>query len=416
LLTKLLFIKKSAAYLCGVKPGLSFLLLVFTITIVRAQPGLYSYNRIAKDSSYESGIQQPPSTRTKQRFVESSSRYIQLSYEGGYILPVDDKEEVNQMFRESMYRTITVTNSWDVSSTSVYSKIYRKPKLGLGISLVNFNNEELGKPITIFGYTEIPITGPGSKWSVSYGVGAGLGIGFEHFDKDGNPGNMAIGSSLNAYLEANFRAGYWINNDFLLSIGTGYRHYSNGSTKQPNAGINIVPVQLSLKYQTRKIVFHDATTPLPRYNKNFSYSLYNSVGMKQLEIDGPMILKNLTGFNAGYQFSYKYRAVAGFDLTYSSGGSERVHGDGSPFSKHFSYGPYVGWEWFFTERIYIPVYAGVYLHRNYENDETNQFYQRIGLRYLLLRNKQLSAGVGLKTHFGQADFVEFGLGYHLRKR
>lgn len=396
------------------KTALSFLTIIFIITTVQAQPVLFSYNSIGIDSSSRSEHQQPYTAEAKQRFVGSTSRYLQLSYEGGYILPVDDKEDVNQMFRESLYRTITVTSSWDVPSSSVYSKIYRKPKLGLGISLVNFHNEELGKPITFFGYTEIPVTRPESRWHVSYGVGAGLGIGFNHFDKDGNPGNMAIGSSLNAYLEANFHAGYWINNDFLLSVGTGYRHYSNGSTKQPNAGINIVPVQLSVKYQTRKIVFHDATTPLPRYVRNFSYSIYNSVGMKQLTTDGPMIFKNLTGFNAGYQFSYKYRAVLGFDLTYSSGGSERVPGDASAFSKHFSYGPYLGWEWFFTERIYVPVYAGVYLHRNYENDETNPFYQRIGLRYLFLRNKQLSAGVGLKTHFGQADFVEFGLGWTLR--
>jgi hypothetical protein len=397
-----------------VKSVLIILSIVFSCIYVQAQVGILSSASIEKDSLSGPGNLQPAGSVPKPRFVGSTSRYIRFSYEGGYILPVDDKEEVNQMFAESMYRTITVASSWDVPSSSVYSKIYRKPKLGLGISLVNFNNEELGKPITIFGYTEIPITRPESRWNVSYGIGAGLGIGFEHFDKDGNPGNIAIGSSVNAYLEANFSAGYWISDDFLLSVGTGYRHYSNGSTKQPNAGINIVPIQLSLQYQTRKIVYHDATTPLPRYIKNFSYSVYNSVGMKQLEIDGPMIFKNLTGFNAGYQFSYKYRSVVGFDLTYTSGSSERVPGDASSFSKHFSYGPYLGWEWFFTERIYVPIYFGVYLHRNYENDETNPFFQRIGLRYLLLRNKQLSAGVGLKTHFGQADFVEFGLGWNFR--
>ncbi|HEX5669340.1 MAG TPA: hypothetical protein VFX73_11085, partial [Chitinophagaceae bacterium] len=102
------------------KPVLSFLLAVFTITTVQAQPGIYSYNSIAIDSSSESGNHQTSSPRPKLRFVESSSRYVRISYEGGYILPVDDKEEVNQMFAESMYRTITVANSWDVPSSSVY--------------------------------------------------------------------------------------------------------------------------------------------------------------------------------------------------------------------------------------------------------------------------------------------------------
>jgi hypothetical protein len=399
-----------------VKIVLSVCFLVFSSALVRAQVGIFSMNAIAIDTLTRSGHTLGKSTNLKSRYVNSVSRYLGLGYEGGYILPVDDKEQVNQMFKSSLYRTITATSSWDVSSTSVYSKIYRKPKLGLGISLVNFHNEEIGKPITIFGFTEIPITRPDARWYFSYGVGAGLGIGFHHYDKEGNPGNIAVGSSVNAYLEANFHAGYWLSQDVLLTAVTGYRHYSNGSTKQPNAGINIIPVQLSLKYQTRKFRYDSQTTPLPRYQKNFAYSIYNSVGMKQLQINGPMVFKNLTGFNVGYQFSYKYRAALGFDINYTSGGNERVSGGGSSFSKHFSYGPYAGWEWFFTDRIYVPVYFGVYLHRNYENDETNQFFQRLGIRYLFLRSKQLSAGVGLKTHFGQADFVEFNLGYTFHHR
>jgi hypothetical protein len=403
-------------YLCGVKAALSLLFLLTTITTTTAQIEVSSSKTISGDTSIPAKLSSKTPVTSKTRFIRSASRYIGLGYEGGYILPVDDKEEVNDLFRKSFYRTLTVTSSWDVPASSVYSRLYRNPKLGLGVSLVNFNNVALGKPITAFGFTEIPFTSLRSNWYFSYGIGAGIGFGFNHYDKTSNPENMAIGSSINAYLEANFKAGYWLSHNFLLAIATGYRHYSNGSVKQPNAGINIIPFQLSLKYRTREFNYDAVEAQLPEFKKNFSYVFYTNIGMKQLETEGSMIFKNLTGFNAGYQFSYKYRLALGFDLTYSAGGSERVPGDASSFSKHFSYGPYLGWEWFLTNRLYIPVYTGVYIHRNYENDETNQFFQRIGVRYLFLKNKQLSAGVGLKTHFGQADFVEFGLGYHLRKR
>lgn len=398
------------------KTSVLLLILLTTITTVHAQLAVFSSNTISGDTSAPVPGFPKTAVTPKARFISSASRYIGLGYEGGYILPVDDKEQVNDIFRESVYRAITVTSSWDVPASSVYSRLYRNPKLGLGVSLVNFNNEVLGKPITVFGYTEIPVTNSRSHWYFSYGIGAGIGFGFNHYDKTGNPDNLAIGSSLNAYIEANFIGGYWLSHNFLLAMATGYRHYSNGSTKQPNAGINIIPFQLSLRYRTREFTYDVLPAQLPEFKKNFSYTLYTNVGMKQLETGGSLIFKNLTGFNAGYQFSYKYRVAVGFDLTYSAGGSERVPGDASSFSKHFSYGPYLGWEWFLTDRLYIPVYAGVYIHRNYENDETNQFYQRIGVRYLMLKNKQLSAGVGLKTHFGQADFVEFGVGYHFRKR
>jgi opacity protein-like surface antigen len=398
-----------------VKAAFSLFAILTTITAVQAQTGMFSSNNIKTDTSAPAHIAATPQA-SKVRFTSSTSRYIGLGYEGGYFLPVDDKREVNDLFRESVYRTLTVTNSWDVPASSVYSRLYRHHKLGLGVSLVNFNNDVLGKPITAFGFTEIPLTNSRSPWYFSYGLGAGIGFGFNRYDKTTNPNNLAIGSSLNAYLEANFFGGYWLSHNFLLAIATGYRHYSNGSTKHPNAGINIIPFQLSLRYRTREFTYDVPAAQIPEFRKNFSYVIYTNVGMKQLDTGEALIFKNLTGFNAGYQFSYKYRVALGFDFTYSGGSCDRVDGDASSFSKHFSYGPYLGWEWFLTERLYIPVYAGVYIHRNYENDETNQFFQRIGVRYLMLKNKQLSAGIGLKTHFGQADFVEFGLGYHIRKR
>jgi hypothetical protein len=125
-----------------------------------------------------------------------------------------------------------------------------------------------------------------------------------------------------------------------------------------------------------------------------------------------MMYKLGAGFNAGYHISYKYRIVAGFDITHSSGSDIRVSGNASAFSKSISYGPYVGWDWYLTERLFIPVHIGAYIHRNYENDEANAFYQRLGIRYRMLKNKSLSAGVALRSHFGNADFVEFSIGHH----
>jgi hypothetical protein len=195
-----------------------------------------------------------------------------------------------------------------------------------------------------------------------------------------------------------------------MGIGTGFRHFSNGALQKPNAGINIIPLTFSLQYKVLEREVSNVAPELPPFKPHWSYSLYNSVGAKQLEMDEPVVFKNLLGFNAGYQFSYKYRIAAGIDMTYTQGGATRVAGPESNFSKNVSYGPYLGWEWFLTDRLYIPFYFGAYIHRNMENEEENVLFQRLGLRYAILPSQALVAGVGLKSHLGAADFIEFTLG------
>jgi|LakMenEpi03Aug12_release.lakeMendotaPanAssembly.Ray.scaffolds.fasta_scaffold20435_5 hypothetical protein len=348
----------------------------------------------------------------KSFYTPTSSRYFRVSYERGYCMPVDDKESVNNLLRSSTFINFSFAGAWEVNPRSVYARIYRKPLLGFGFSALSFRNSQLGNPFMIYGFTEVPVTNQNRRLHLSYGIGLGLAWGFNQYNKDSNPVNEAIGSYVNPHLQASLNLGYWLTNKVRLSIGTGFRHYSNGSIRKPNAGVNVIPLQLMAQFRTRE-VFHEGYVPvLPAFRKHMSYIVYLGGGMKQMEINGPMMYKLGAGFNAGYHISYKYRIVAGFDITHSSGSDIRVSGNASAFSKSISYGPYVGWDWYLTERLFIPVHIGAYIHRNYENDEANAFYQRLGIRYRMLKNKSLSAGVALRSHFGNADFVEFSIGHH----
>jgi hypothetical protein len=348
----------------------------------------------------------------KPVYTRSSSRFFRVSYERGYCMPVDDKESVNNMLRNSTFINFSISGAWEVNPHTVYARIYRKPLLGFGFSALSFRNSQLGNPFMVYGFTEVPVTNQNRRLHLSYGIGLGLAWGFNEYNKDSNPVNEAIGSYVNPHLQASINLGYWLTDKLRLSVGTGFRHYSNGSTRKPNAGVNIIPIQLMAQFRTRQ-VFHEGFVPeLPKFNKHMSYMAYLTGGMKQMEVNGPMIYKLGAGFNAGYHLSYKYRIVAGFDMTYSSGSGSRVSGDASAFSKSVSYGPYVGWDWYLTERLFIPVHIGAYIHRKYENDETNALYQRLGIRYRLLKDKSLSIGTALRTHFGNADFIEFSIGHH----
>jgi hypothetical protein len=132
--------------------------------------------------------------------------------------------------------------------------------------------------------------------------------------------------------------------------------------------------------------------------------------VKQITNESALVFKNLTSLQAGYQFSYKYRIGMGLDFAYTEGGDERVTTEGSALSKNWSAGVAGTWSWFITDRLYLPVSVGVYLHRNPENEEINFYYQRVGLRYLF-PGRHLGVGLGIKLHGGVADFIEMGLSW-----
>lgn len=217
-----------------------------------------------------------------------------------------------------------------------------------------------------------------------------------------------ISSRFNAYFHANIAAKYRLDKNWQLGLGIGYKHFSNGATKKPNAGINLVPVQLSAEYKLDPRQ-REPLKPLPAFKPFYSFSLYTASGFKQNNPWEELVYKNLTGIFLGYQFSYKYKIGIGFDLTFSSGGVRRVP-NVSAFSANFSYGIYTGWEWYITDKLYVPINLGVYLHHNRENSEHSVFYERIGLRYLMLKH-HLSVGPSLKAHGGTADFIELNIGW-----
>ena len=59
----------------------------------------------------------------------------------------------------------------------------------------------------------------------------------------------------------------------------------------------------------------------------------------------------------------------------------------------------------------IIINMGAYIYSRYPDDET--VYQRIGLRYRV--NKKLFVLMHLKSHWGKADFIEWGVGYRIDK-
>ena len=338
------------------------------------------------------------------------NRYLQLSFEHGGVLPIDDNPIVNKVLKESNFTGLSLRYGWELSPHSIYSRIYRQPIFGLGFFISTFHNPIIGTPMSVFGYAEIPLTRNQNRWNFTYGIALGVSFHFNPYNNQTNPENLLIGSKFNAYVHLNLQARYVIDKYWQVGAGIGYKHFSNGSSKKPNAGINLAPIEISVQYKINKLNTAKKRSEFPVFKPFFAVTASTSSGIYQDVPGGELIYKNLMSVFAGYQISYKYKVGLGFDLNYTSGGTNRIHTDASDFSKNFSYGISVGWEWYLTDRLYMPLSLGFYLHHNIENAEIKGRYERIGLRYLFF-NRHLSVGPGLKAHEGTADIMEFNVGW-----
>ena len=304
---------------------------------------------------------------------------------------------------------------WRRRKPNLYNSLYRFPKFGIGYLISSFGLvEELGYPMALYGFAEIPFRYPKGRWDWNYSMGLGLAFNFNPFDEEDNPLQTVIGSEINVFIAFSFEGRYHFTERWSGGFGIGYKHFSNGDFGKPNRGINIVPLTLMMEYR-----FHEKETTVRERIKDFQfrrfhmYNVFWGPGSKVYDDDptNGRQVKSTVGINWLWQFHPKYRMGMGLDATYSQGGRDRVSGDASNFSKEWSFAVVGSWEWVVTERLYIPLGVGFYLHRNTENDEGQPFYFRAGVRTHLFKQKKFFLGIAFKAHGGAADFIEWTIGY-----
>jgi hypothetical protein len=340
----------------------------------------------------------------------SSSRFLQFRSESNFSMAITGRADIRQQHALSPFLGVHGRVGWGLSPRSVYAGLYREPVFGLGAMLSTFNNPVLGNPTAVYGFLQVPVLRPGGRWNLIYEMALGISGNMNPYDPLENPENLLVSSAINTYIDLGLEARYRVDRHWDLGIGIGIKHLSNGATKRPNKGVNIVPIQFTMQYRL-------ADHPLPVANGNraaFKPYWVGEVstmgGVKQMNSEAELVVKNLTSMQAGYQFSYKYRVGLGLDFAYTEGWDQRVTTEASALSRNWSVGVAGAWSWFITDRLYLPVSVGVYLHRNPENEEIDFYYQRVGVRYLF-PGRHLGAGLGIKLHGGVADFIEMGLSW-----
>ncbi len=339
---------------------------------------------------------------------------ISLAFETGPMLSngTDWGDEIKNAVD---YKAIDIQIGWKKNYNSKFNYLYRYPTLGIGFNSAIPNYAEIGRPSAVYGFMEVPFSIQSQRNRVSFGYFTQLGLGFNFnpYDPDVNPVNQYIGSTVNCYIHMGFHSLVRISDRIDLQASLGLKHFSNGSTKKPNSGINLFPLNVGVNVKLGEL--KPIPSEIPELGEKSLKTFWNLAlytGMKNYEIGDPAYFRGGLGVNYLIEPTHKYRLGIGLDFFWAQGMELRFPEGDFSFWDQTSLAVVGSWEWQLTERLFVPIGLGAYLYRNELNQEFTWFYERIGVRYRF--DNHLSAGMQIKAHKAKADFFEFTLGYTIQ--
>ena len=313
-------------------------------------------------------------------------------------------------FEISLERETTGRHRWEF--------MYGYPIIGItafGSFLGNF--KEIGSAVGVYPFINFPLV-QNQRQSLNFRIGLGLAYLTNHFDRLENYKNFAIGSHFNAIASLYFEYRYRISRRSTFLIASGLTHFSNGTTKTPNYGLNTLTV-------TTGLAFHIGEP------NNFSIKKYRPE-LYPYEFDGKKFLHWYISGHAGTkdmsaslgdrflvfaittslmaQVSYKSRFGLGLDLTYDFSDEVLLAQKGvNPLFGNVAKMGISGVYEMMLDRLSFMFYFGYYVTGKEKSE--GDVFQRVNLKYLVSKNIFLY--LALNGHFGRAEYIGLGAGYQL---
>ncbi len=345
----------------------------------------------------------------QETYSFSDNLYVQARYHYGFILPHTTTIAYSVTDR---FPGMEINISKPTYGSDFYDQLYRYPRIGIGYFNCSFRDKNIfGTAHGIYPFINVPVTKEEKLW-LNYRIAFGLSYLDKTFDIAENTLDVAIGSHGNIFFNFCFDAKYKVFRYHELTGSVGIIHFSNGNFKKPNLGINYIScsagINVNLNPEERKKKYVS-----PPEKDKYEWDIIYSAGWRTYDLHhNNLEFASSLSANVGRFLNYKRRIGLGADIFYNEvlkyDISPQNYEDVSIFDKT-QYGVYVFHDMKYR-RLVLLMQLGAYVYAKYKQQP---IYTRIGIRYHL--NDFLLANLSLKTHYANADFVEFGIGYYIRK-
>lgn len=315
------------------------------------------------------------------------------------------------LYELNIQQVTTGRKSWQrksnypaVGVSLIYTGIGEMPEIGRAFAIVPHINFNCLKS---------------KRHQLNFNFGIGIGYLTQKYDIIENPKNTFVGSHVNAAINISTDYSYMVTNRLGLSAFIGLTHFSNGSTRSPNNGINIAHAGIGAKYFIQEPKQKIARQPSDnqRYKswvkENFSFNFAFLASKKDIKqfigYNNTWIVYNIQ-FNALKHVTEMSKFGIGLDLVYDQTDEAILRLDGVEFTEIeiLKPGINVAYEISFGNTSFN-INFGYHLAGKEMSEE--HIYQKLGAMQNIW--KGLFATVQLTTHFGWADYIGFGIGYRI---
>ncbi len=331
--------------------------------------------------------------------------------------------------------------SFGFHPNTLAGRTYAGAYQGIGISWNAFEGSTvLGTPTSFYLFQGAHIARISPRLSFDYEWNFGLSTPWKKYDPVDNYVNWIIGSKVNAYINTGLYLNYMISPRLSASVGLTVTHFSNGNTKFPNAGLNMVGGKLGLTYhfnRDRNVFLRKGyRSDIPSFPRHVSYDVvfFGSWRKRGLLIDNelPYILPDsysVLGFSIApmYNFNHNLRVGAAVDGFWDSSANlipedyiVEVGGSGPDelpfanpgFHRQIALGLSARVEFVMP---YFTIGLGVGTNVLHRGGDMKSVYQILSLKIELLRNSFVHIGYSLRN-FREPNFLMLGLGFRLNNK
>ncbi|WP_299576771.1 acyloxyacyl hydrolase [uncultured Sunxiuqinia sp.] len=330
--------------------------------------------------------------------------------------------ETLDQFLENGYGSGELRLGWQSENDTIWSAKYGQPSYGVGFYSGNIGNADIfGNPNAVFGWMTFQTGKPHRRNVFEISPSLGLTYNLNPYNEATNPLNDAIGSRIAVYFNLHAGFSYQLTRELDLTYGLDLSHFSNGRTFVPNWGLNMLGLNLGLRYHYNRLqkqvdpglyptTVVDARRkrtskqPNERIDAN-NLSFYAAMGTVQnYAEDGIVGVNRYPAYSLVLDYEYRYNTMISFlaGLDYFRDESLKPK---YPESKDQNlWGIHAGAAFHFW-RLAILLEAGTYLSDDKGKDP---LFLRPALRFDWTKHVKLQ--LGLKTRRGaSADWIETGV-------
>lgn len=308
-----------------------------------------------------------------------------------------------------------------------WDQLYGYPVYGIGFYSAFFEGGELGSPQALYMFMRAPVM-KGRKLSWNWEMAVGLSYGFYKYNPNTNPDQQVIGSEHNVYFNAATGVSYELGKRWDITFDVDVTHFSNGSTRTPNLGVNLMGLALGGRYNFNPVknytkAIDDSYQPpvrpkfirkdIPKYQRHSEIILFLSAGGKTTTTqiyDGPTYF--VSSFSLDYAWAYHHvgKLGIGFDAFYESALRDYPNKIENPSLADLTFFGFHISHYLRIYRLTLVTQLGFNLS-DHVSHKGNTYIQAGGSFDL---TDQLFLRAALKTRNGAvADFIEWGVGYRI---